>query len=93
MAPSSSTTPRQSTISFALLGGILAVSTASIFIEFAQNAGAPSIVIAAFRMTLSALVLAPLALTRYRSQLRQLKRQEWLLALLSGVFLALHFSV
>lgn len=70
-----------------------AVSTASIFIEFAQNAGAASIVIAAFRLTLATLALAPLALTRYRAQLRQLTRREWLLALLSGVFLALHFSV
>ena len=85
--------PRRSTLTFSLLGGILAVSTASIFIEFAQNAGAPSIVIAAFRLTLATLTLAPLALTRYRPQLRQLKRREWLLALLSGVFLALHFSV
>jgi len=66
---------------------------ASIFIEFAQNAGAASIVIAAFRLTLATLALAPLALTRYRAQLRQLTRREWLLALLSGVFLALHFSV
>lgn len=76
-----------------MLAGIAAVSTASIFIEFAQNAGAASIVIAAFRLTLATLALAPLALTRYRAQLRQLTRREWLLALLSGVFLALHFSV
>ena len=67
-----------------MLAGIAAVSTASIFIEFAQNAGAASIVIAAFRLTLATLALAPLALTRYRSQLRQLKRREWLLALLAG---------
>jgi drug/metabolite transporter (DMT)-like permease len=91
--PPSNKIPRRSTLTFTLLGGILAVSTASIFIEFAQNAGAPSIVIAAFRLTLATLALAPLALTRYRSQLRQLKRTEWLLALLSGLFLALHFSV
>jgi drug/metabolite transporter (DMT)-like permease len=84
---------RPSTLTFALLGGILAVSTASIFIEFAQNSGAPSIVIAAFRLTLATLALAPLALTRYRAQLRQLKQRQWFLALLSGVFLALHFSV
>jgi drug/metabolite transporter (DMT)-like permease len=92
VAPSN-TPPRRSTLAFTLLGGILAVSTASIFIEFAQNAGAASIVIAAFRLTLATLVLAPLALTRYSSQLRQLRKTEWLLALLSGLFLALHFSV
>ena len=85
--------PRRSTLIFALLAGIAAVSTASILIEFSQNAGAASIVIAAFRLTLATLALAPLALTRYRLQLRQLTPREWALALLSGVFLALHFSV
>jgi len=85
--------PRSSTIVITLLFGIAAVSTASIFIEFAQNAGAHSIVIAAFRLTLATLALAPLALTRYRSQLGRLSRREWLLALLAGLFLALHFSV
>jgi drug/metabolite transporter (DMT)-like permease len=89
----SSTSPPRSTLAFVLLGGILAVSTASIFIKFAQHAGASSIVIAAFRLTLASLALAPLALTRYRSELRRLTRREWLLALLSGVFLALHFAV
>jgi drug/metabolite transporter (DMT)-like permease len=84
--------PRRSTLTFVLLAGILAVSTASIFIKFAQRAGAPSIVIAAFRLTLATLGLAPLALTRYRSELYRLTRREWILALLSGFFLALHFA-
>ena len=86
------TPPRRSTLALILLGGILAVSTASIFIKFAQHAGAPSIVIAAFRLTLATLGLAPFVLTRYRSELRRLSRREWFLALLSGVFLALHFA-
>jgi drug/metabolite transporter (DMT)-like permease len=85
-------TPRRSTIVAVLFGGILAVSTASIFIKFAQQASAPSIVIAAFRLTLASLGLAPLALTRYRSELTGLNRREWRLALLSGVFLAFHFA-
>ena len=86
------TSPRRSTLTIILLGGILAVSTASIFIKFAQHAGAPSIVIAAFRLSLATLGLAPVALTGYRSELRRLTRREWLLALLSGSFLALHFA-
>jgi drug/metabolite transporter (DMT)-like permease len=84
--------PRRSTLTFILLGGILAVSTASIFIKFAQREGTPSIVIAAFRLTLATLGLAPLALTRYTSELYRLTRREWILALLSGFFLALHFA-
>jgi drug/metabolite transporter (DMT)-like permease len=85
--------PRRSTLTLGLLAGILAVSTASIFIKFAQHEGAPSIVIAAARLTIASLVLAPIALTRYRDELRRLTRREWILALLSGVFLALHFAV
>jgi drug/metabolite transporter (DMT)-like permease len=76
---------------FAILGAILAVSTASIFIRFAQRE-APSLVIAAFRLTFASLILAPIALTRHRAELRRLTRRELLLALLSGVFLALHFA-
>lgn len=74
-----------------LLGGILAVSTASIFIRFAQ-AQAPSLVIAALRLSFASLALAPLALTRQRAELARLSHREVLLGLLSGIFLAAHFA-
>ena len=83
--------PSQLFVTFAILGGILAVSTASIFIRFAQQ-DAPSLVVAAYRLTLASLILAPLALTRHRAELRSLTRRELLLGLLSGFFLALHFA-
>ena len=76
---------------FSLLAAILAVSTASIFIRFAQRE-APSLVIAALRLTFASLALAPVALTRHREALRKLTRAELLLGLLSGVFLAVHFA-
>jgi drug/metabolite transporter (DMT)-like permease len=75
----------------ALAFAILAVSTASIFIRYAQEY-APSLVIAAARLTIATLVLAPLALTRYRPELTRLARRDVLLALSSGLFLALHFA-
>lgn len=71
--------------------GILAVSTASIFIRYAQ-AQAPSLVIAAYRLTLASLALAPLAITRHGRELRALRGREVALALLSGLLLALHFA-
>ncbi len=71
--------------------GILAVSTASIFIRYAQ-ADAPSLVIAAGRLSLAALLLAGVALGRHRAELRVLSRRALLLALLSGFFLAIHFA-
>ncbi len=84
--------PRRSTLTLGLLAGIAAASTAAIFIRFAQAEGAPSIVIATARLTIASLILAPFALTRYWSELRQMSRREWILGLLSGVFLALHFA-
>ncbi len=74
-----------------ILFGILAVSTASIFIRFAQQE-APSLVIAAVRLTLATLILAPFALIRQRKELVNLQRKQLLLALLSGFFLAVHFA-
>lgn len=71
--------------------GILAVSTASIFIRFAQ-ATAPSLVIAAYRLTLASLLLLPVAWIRNRAELRSLRGQDLVLALLSGIFLAFHFA-
>ncbi len=75
----------------ALLGGILAVSTASLLVRYAQ-ADAPSLVIAAGRLGIATLVLAPLALARHRVALRALTRGDLALALVAGAFLALHFA-
>ena len=71
--------------------GILAMASAAIFIRFAQQF-APSIVIAAYRLTLASLVLAPIALSRNRSELRNFERNQLAFSLLSGLFLALHFA-
>lgn len=75
----------------ALLFGILAVSTASILVRFAQE-DAPSLVIAAYRLGLATLLLAPLTLARRRSELAALTGKQVRLLLLAGVFLALHFA-
>jgi drug/metabolite transporter (DMT)-like permease len=74
-----------------LVFGILAVSTGSIFVRYAQQY-TPSLVIAAWRLTIATLVLTPIAATRYREELRSLQRRDFILVLLSGTFLALHFA-
>lgn len=71
--------------------GILAVSTASIFIRFAQQE-VPSLIIAAYRLAIAALILGFPALLRYRQQFRLLERRDFFLTILSGSFLALHFA-
>jgi drug/metabolite transporter (DMT)-like permease len=75
----------------ALVTAILAVSTSSVFIRFAQ-ADAPSLVIAALRLTFATLMLAPIALTRHRAELLNLTRGDLSLGLVSGLFLAVHFG-
>jgi drug/metabolite transporter (DMT)-like permease len=76
----------------AILIAILAISTASIFIRFAQKEGAPSLVIAGLRLTFATLLLAPVALTKYIEEIKRFTRTEILLGALAGVFLALHFA-
>ncbi len=71
--------------------GVLAVSSAAIFIRYAQR-DAPSLVIAAWRLTLAALLLTPWAFARHRAEIRALRRRDLLLALASGAFLAVHFA-
>ena len=87
----SSTSPSRTVLTLGLLGGILAVSAASIFIKFAQEY-APSLVIAVWRLTVASLVLAPVAASRNRAEIRALSRPDLRLGLLSGIFLALHFA-
>ena len=77
---------------FAILVAILAVSTASIFIRIAQHDGMPSLVIAALRLTFATLILAPIALTKHREEIKRFTWTEILLGAFSGIFLALHFA-
>ncbi len=76
---------------FAIVIAILAVSTAAIFVRFAQRE-APSIVIAALRLGFAVVAIAPFAIIRYRNELRGLTRHELLLGALSGTCLAIHFA-
>ena len=74
-----------------IIFGILAVSTGSIFVRYAQE-DAPSIVIAAYRLGLATLFLAPLALFKHRTELAGIQGRDRWLAIGSGIFLALHFA-
>jgi drug/metabolite transporter (DMT)-like permease len=71
--------------------GIIAVSTASIFIRFAQEE-VSSLVIAAYRLGIAAVLLSPLTLFKYQQELRTLSNSDFRLGVLSGMFLAVHFA-
>lgn len=78
-------------LGLALFVAIVAVSSASLMIRFAQ-ADAPSLVIAALRISLASLLLAPLALIRHRRELLALTGPDLALTIVSGLFLAAHFA-
>jgi len=71
--------------------GIIAVSTASLFIRLAQDY-TPSITIAAFRMGLAALILLPYTLWKHGRELKSLSSSDLKLSLLAGFLLAIHFA-
>lgn len=73
-----------------LVLGVVAVSFAAVLVRLAD---APSLVIAAGRMGLAALVVVPVAWWRSSGELRALTRRDLFLAILSGAFLALHFGL
>ena len=77
---------------FLVLGfGVVVVSFAAILIRFAQAEGASSLAIAAVRLTVAALVLAPFAWLRAGGEMLRLSRRELGLCMLSGALLAVHF--
>jgi len=67
--------------------GILAVSTASIFVKLCD---APALIIATYRMMLASLVLMPFAF--FQKRWREQEKNELAWPLLSGAFLSLHFA-
>jgi len=71
--------------------GILAVSTASILIRYAHKE-VQSLSVAAWRIVLASLLIAPMALKRQSGEIRNLSRKEWFWLALSSAFLALHFA-
>ena len=75
-------------IVLALCASVAIISSASILIKLAD---APVLIIAAYRLGIAALVLAPLTLALRRPHLQALRRRDWLVAAVAGSFLGLHF--
>ena len=69
--------------------GILCLSWAAILIRMAD---APPLIIGAFRLSMAALVLIPIAVMKSRRELLSMDRTSWLLAVFSGVMLSAHFA-
>lgn len=79
-------------VPYLVLGvGVVVVSFASVLIRFAHAEGASSVAIAAVRLSIASLVLAPFALLRADRELLRMGRRQFALCIVSGVMLAVHF--
>jgi len=76
---------------WSLVIAITAFSFAGVVLRLAQGAGVPSMVIAASRLLLSALIITPLVLTRHHEELAALSRREIMLASAAGALAGIHF--
>ena len=68
--------------------GVLSVSMSAIFVKLAN---AESAVIAFYRMFFSVLIMSPLFFLKYRGEIKQLHKKDWIFSTIAGVFLAFHF--
>jgi len=73
-----------------VLFGVLAVAFSSIFTKLAQ---APPLIIAAYRLGFTVLIIATPTYLTGQDELRAIRKRDLGLACLAGVFLALHFAV
>lgn len=74
---------------WAVLMGVVFVSFSSILIKYAT---APSLIIAAYRLGFTILLLLPSVIRSKREEIRAVNRKTLGICILSGVFLALHFA-
>ncbi|PLS14622.1 EamA family transporter [Bacillus sp. M6-12] len=72
----------------ALAIGVASVSISAIFVKLSS---APSGVIAFYRLLFSILLMLPFFLIKYRRELNEIQKKDWIITIASGVFLAFHF--
>jgi drug/metabolite transporter (DMT)-like permease len=77
---------------FAIVVMIVSTSAAAILIRFALFEELPPILIVASRLLIASIALTPITLRRYRSHIQNISLTELVLATVSGLFLALHFT-
>lgn len=72
----------------ALLIGVIAVSTSAIFVKLAS---APAPITATYRLLFTVLLMTPFAIRPLINEVFAITKREWVLAAVSGLFLAAHF--
>ena len=74
---------------YIVLIGVLFTSLSSIFIRLSD---APSLVISAYRMLFTVLMLLYPVVMKEIDSLKNMTKNDFILCIISGVFLALHFA-
>ncbi len=75
----------------AIFAAIASISAAAILIRLALDETMPPILITGARLFVATIVLTPITLSRYMPHIKGLSRKEFILACISGLFLAIHF--
>ncbi|UJL47038.1 DMT family transporter [Virgibacillus sp. NKC19-16] len=73
----------------AVVIGVITVSASAVLVKLADSA--PAAIIANYRLLFAVLMMLPIVLLKYRHEFRLISRKDWILSILAGVFLALHF--
>ncbi|MCR2823169.1 DMT family transporter [Lederbergia panacisoli] len=73
---------------FALIVGVLSVSTSAIFVKLSS---ADAAVIAFYRLFFSVVLMIPLFFPNYIKELFVMNIKDWIFSIIAGVFLAFHF--
>ncbi|MBS4220905.1 DMT family transporter [Bacillus sp. FJAT-49711] len=73
---------------FALIVGVLSVSTSAIFVKLSS---ADAAVIAFYRLLFSVVIMIPIFFPKYMKELFVMNTKDWIFSIIAGVFLAFHF--
>lgn len=68
---------------------VLAVSTSAVLVKLAV--GVPAGIVALYRLLIAVAIMAPIVFLKKRDEFKIITKKDWILASISGVFLALHF--
>ncbi|MBM7648468.1 drug/metabolite transporter (DMT)-like permease [Bacillus ectoiniformans] len=71
-----------------LMIGVMSVSTSAVLVKFSS---AESGVIAFYRLFFTVMLMLPVFLLKYRGELKDISKRDWLFSFISGSFLAFHF--
>lgn len=73
----------------AVVIGVISVSTSAVLVKLADSA--PAAIIANYRLLFAVLIMLPIIVMKYRHEFRHIRKKDWGLSSLAGVFLAFHF--